>query len=102
MIRLRMSATDLERMRFAYSPLTEVAESLYMLHSGQVHPLYRNWFVRTREALRRADTELLRAVIPARGCIAEFLLGGTTDANTGIDEQLQTLPATTRTGCART
>ncbi len=91
MIRLRMSATDLERMRFAYSPLTEVAESLYMLHSGQIHPLYRNWFVETREALRRADSALLRAVIPARGCIANFLLGGTTDATTGIGEQLQML-----------
>lgn len=41
MIRLRMSATDLERMRFAYSPLTEVAESLYMMHSGHIHPLHR-------------------------------------------------------------
>jgi DNA-binding transcriptional ArsR family regulator len=89
MIRLRMSAADLERMRFAYSPLTEVAESLYMLHSGQIHPLHRGWFEMTREALRQVDTALLHAVVPARGYIANFLLGGTTDAATGIGEQLQ-------------
>lgn len=91
MIRLRMSATDLERMRFAYSPLTEVAESLYMLHSGRIHPLHRGWFEMTGEALRRADTAVLRAVIPARGCIADVLLGGTTDAATSIEQQLQQL-----------
>jgi hypothetical protein len=43
MIRLRMSVTDLERMRSAYSPLTEAAETLYMLHSGRIRPLHRRW-----------------------------------------------------------
>ena len=89
MIRLRMSAADLERMRFAYSPLTEVAECLYMLHSGQVHPLHRGWFETLGEPARRADSALLREVIPARGRIASLLLGGTTDATTGIERQLQ-------------
>ena len=91
MIRLRMSAADLERMRFAYSPLTEAAESLYMLHSGRIHPLHRGWFEMTGEVLRKADTALLRAVIPANGSIAGFLLGGTTDPATSIEDQLQLL-----------
>jgi DNA-binding transcriptional ArsR family regulator len=89
MIRLRMSTADLERMRFAYSPLTEAAESLYMLHSGRIHPLHRGWYEMTGQVLRRTDTALLRAVIPARGCIANFLLGGTTDAATSIEQQLK-------------
>src|SRR5262249_57468748 len=35
-IRLRLGPGDLERLRFAYSPLAAAAESLYMLHSGQL------------------------------------------------------------------
>lgn len=31
-----MSMTDLAGMRFAYSPLAEVAESLWMISSGRV------------------------------------------------------------------
>ncbi len=91
MIRLRMTAPDLERMRFAYSPLTEVAESLYMLHSGRINPLHRGWFEMMRADLRRVDTDLLRVVIPGRGRIAGFLLGGITDGAAGIESQLELL-----------
>jgi DNA-binding SARP family transcriptional activator len=31
-----MSAADMQRMRFAYSPLAEVAESLHMINSGRI------------------------------------------------------------------
>src|SRR6266545_4246933 len=65
MIRLRMSATDLERMRFAYSPLAEVAESLYMVNSGRIHRLHRAWFDMAHDGLRRVDMALLRAIVPA-------------------------------------
>ncbi len=84
-----MRVTDLERMRFAYSPLTETAESLYMLHSGRINPLHHGWFEQTRERVRHADTPLLKAVIPPRAHLAEFLLGCTVDAATTIDQQLQ-------------
>ena len=89
MIRLRMSAADLEQMRFAYSPLAEVAESLYMLSAGQIRPMHRAWFAMTRDALRRVDLTLLRAVVPARGSVASFLLSGAADAATSIDQQLR-------------
>jgi hypothetical protein len=36
-----MSAADLRRTRFAYSPLAEVAESLHMIASGRIHFLHR-------------------------------------------------------------
>jgi DNA-binding transcriptional ArsR family regulator len=95
MIRLRMSVPDLARMRFAYSPLTEVGESLYLLHSGRSHPLHQGWHQATVARLRRADTELLRAVVPARGHIAGFFLGaGASDATTSIEQQLHVLADT--------
>src|SRR6266540_3002399 len=90
MIRLRMSATDLERMRFAYSPLAEVAESLYMVNSGRIHRLHRAWFDMARDGLRRVDMALLRAIVPApRPHVASFLLGGATDPATTIEQQLK-------------
>jgi hypothetical protein len=50
-----MSAADLRRTRFAYSPLAEVAESLRMIASGRIHFLHRAWFATVREDLHRVD-----------------------------------------------
>jgi DNA-binding transcriptional ArsR family regulator len=86
-----MSVADLGRTRFAYSPLIEVAESLYMLSSGQVHPLHRAWFDKARDGLRRVDLELLRAVVPARGYVADFFSAGLTGQSTTIERQLSVL-----------
>ena len=89
MIRLRLSPGDLERLRFAYSPLAEVAESLYVLHTGQVPMLHRGWFDQTRTRLRRVDTQLLRALVPApRPHVASFLLCGAREPSTSIEGQL--------------
>jgi DNA-binding transcriptional ArsR family regulator len=89
MIRLRLSQGDLERMRFAYSPLAEVAESLYVLHCGQIPALHRVWFEKTRKRLRRVDMEVLRAIVPApRPHVASFLLAGAREPSTSIEAQL--------------
>lgn len=90
MIRLRLSPGDLERMRFAYSPLAEVAESLYVLHSGHIPAPHLTWFEQTRKRLRHVDMAVLRAVIPApRPHVASFLLAGARTPSTSIDVQLK-------------
>jgi DNA-binding transcriptional ArsR family regulator len=89
MIRLRLSAAFLSRMRFAYSPLAETAKSLYMINSGIIHPLHRGWYERVRPDLDRVDGELLRAVVPPGGHVAEFLFVGATATTTTIEQQLQ-------------
>lgn len=71
-----MSMTDLAGMRFAYSPLAEVAESLWMISSGRVRPPYRGWFEAIRGRLRRTNLRLLTAVVPARPMLARFLFTG--------------------------
>jgi hypothetical protein len=77
MIRLRLSPDDLQRPRFAYSPL---AESLHGLQSGQVRILHRGWFDQTRTRLRRVDTQLPRALVPTpRPHVPSFLLSGAVD-----------------------
>ena len=67
-IRLRLSPGDLERLRFSYSPLAEVAESLYVLHSGHIPTLHRTWFTQTRTQLRALDMSVLRREFPACRC----------------------------------
>jgi DNA-binding transcriptional ArsR family regulator len=89
MIRLRLSSTVLARMRFAYSPLAETAKSLYMINSGTIHRLHRGWYERVRSDLGRLDHELLQAVVPPTGHIAEFLFVGATATTTTIEQQLQ-------------
>lgn len=64
MIELRMAPGDLTQLRFAYSPLAEAVNSLYMLHSGQENALSRRWADTARERLRGLDTTLLRAIVP--------------------------------------
>ncbi|WP_200208801.1 ArsR/SmtB family transcription factor [Micromonospora coerulea] len=89
MIRLRLSSAVMARMRFAYSPLAETAKSIYMINSGTIHRLHRGWYERVRSDLGRVDRELLRAVVPPGGHIAEFLFVGATATTTTIEQQLQ-------------
>ncbi len=89
MIRLRLSPGDLERLRFAYSPLAEVAESLYILHSGVIPDMHQGWFDKTRPRLRHVDMGVLGAIVPApRPHVASFLLAGAREPGTSIDAQL--------------
>lgn len=89
MIELRMDPGDLTQLRLAYSPLAEAINSLYMLHTGQAHGVYRRWAQTARERLRDLDTTLLRAIVPPRVPI----LTPPADLNGGntIDNQLRLL-----------
>ncbi len=83
-----MSVADIGRMRFAYSPLAEVAETLYMIAAGRIGAFHRGWYVKVRDDLGRCDLATLTAVVPARSCIADFLFTGATDSATTIEQQL--------------
>lgn len=84
-----MTATDLGRLRFAYSPLGEVAESLSLLASGSVPELHRPWFTAVRDSLRHTRLELLLTAVPARGYLPDFLISGAGSPQTTIEQQLQ-------------
>lgn len=89
-----MGLGDLGRLRFAYSPLAEAAESLYMLAGGRIPPVHRKWFESVRGSLDRADLRTLLAAVPAGTTMADFLFGGVVDVNTSIDDQLHVLART--------
>src|SRR5215472_6227551 len=88
-IRLRMNAADLQRMRFAYSPLAEVTKSLDMIAHRQVPELHRAWFESIRGRLGHLDMPLLRAVLPPGPDVARFMFVGAADAGTTIEQQLR-------------
>ncbi|MEV0720247.1 hypothetical protein [Asanoa sp. NPDC050611] len=88
MIRFRLSSAALARIRFAYSPLAETAKSLYMINSGVIQPQHHRWYERVRSDLGRVDRELLNAVVPPGGHVAEFLFVGATATTTTIEQQL--------------
>lgn len=90
MIRLRLAADDFTQMRFGFSPVTELVDSLYMLHSGQVDPLYRDWAKRARGRMPGLDNDLLQAVVPHRGIMPDFPQGDAGTATT-IEQQLKLL-----------
>jgi DNA-binding transcriptional ArsR family regulator len=85
MTSLRLSATDLSRLRFAQSPLIEVVESLWMLATGRIRAPFHDWHRRVRGRLHAVDTALLGAVIPGQPMVADFLV---TEQATDIDRQL--------------
>jgi DNA-binding transcriptional ArsR family regulator len=84
-----MSTADLRRTRFAYSPLSEVAESLHMIASGRIHFLHRGWFNVVREDLHRVNMRLLTAIVPPRPFIVDFLFAGAADTATTMEDQLK-------------
>lgn len=89
MIELQMTPGDFAQLRFAYSPLSEAINSLYMLQSGRVPALHHRWAETARQKLRDLDTTLLRAIAPP----GKFVLTPPVDfngANT-IDHQLRLL-----------
>lgn len=86
-----MSAGDLGRVRFGFSPLAEVAHSLYMISERRIRPPQRAWFHAIREQLGAVDMGLLSAVVPPGALIADWFFDGDVRRTTTIDNQLAQL-----------
>ncbi|MFD9030815.1 DUF5937 family protein [Streptomyces sp. NPDC059567] len=72
---LAFSASDLAQVRFAVSPMWEVAPSLRLLRSAAAHPIHRPWAeqVRPRLATAGLDRGWLAELIPPTGYVPDFL-----------------------------
>lgn len=82
-----MTVTDVERLRFGYSPIVEAVESLRMVLADAIRSPYLDWFDQIRPRLRRLDVDLLHALLPAGPAIADFLFGG--PVRVTFDEQVR-------------
>jgi DNA-binding transcriptional ArsR family regulator len=73
MIEWRFTPDDVARIRFAFSPATELVLSLIVLRSPDRHALHLRWVRSTRRLLADSDLTELFALVPIRGDIADFL-----------------------------
>jgi DNA-binding transcriptional ArsR family regulator len=63
-IAYRFGPEDLGRVRFAISPLFEIAASLDVLRDPARHAMHAPWVAEARERLEGVDLALLEAVVP--------------------------------------
>ncbi|MGW0597689.1 DUF5937 family protein [Streptomyces sp. NPDC002776] len=61
------------RLRFAVSPLWEVATSFRLLRAGRPHPAHRPWVEQVRPRVAAAGLERLAELVPADGYVPDFL-----------------------------
>lgn len=75
MAELAFSASDLAQVRFAVSPMWEVAPGFRLLRSAAAHPLHRSWADQVRPRLVAAglDRGWLSELIPPTGYVPDFL-----------------------------
>ena len=73
MIAYRFGPEDLGRVRFATSPLFEIAASLDVLRDPARHAMHEPWVRSARERLAGLDLALLEAVVPPSGYRPDFV-----------------------------
>lgn len=73
MIEWRLLPEDVARMRFAFSPLLELAYSLVALRAPDEHALHLPWVRPTRTLVADLDLSELFAIAPVHGFIADFI-----------------------------
>lgn len=90
MITITLLEADLERIRFGYSPLTELATSFYMREHGKVQPSLYPWVDETARALQDVELPYLGA-LTMRGYIADFLTPPAGDKPVSVEAEIAAL-----------
>ncbi len=93
MITIDLTADDLSRLRFAFSPMWETVTSVRAVALGATG-LHRPWLKRVRPRLDGDDLTLLRALIPPAGYIPDFLTPAPPRRSTSFESGLATVAAT--------
>ncbi len=73
MITLALSPGDIEKVRFAYSPLIEVVSSFKLLQTPEYHAPYADWVAETKRLLDQVDFPYMSATILPHRYIVDFL-----------------------------
>jgi len=73
MITLQLSPGDIEKVRFAYSPLIEVVTSFKLLQTPDLHLNYQTWVDETLRTFDRINFPYMNATILPHRYIADFL-----------------------------
>lgn len=88
---VQLTVNDVGALRFTFSPLAEVTQSLRQLASGSVDPRYRGWFERVRGRLRGPGTDVLTDVVTRSPRLVALLCAAPSDLGTTMQRQLRVL-----------
>lgn len=97
MIEYRLTADDVARIRFAFSPLWELVLSLIVLRAPAQHALHLPWLLTVRPRLEPLDLSELFALVPVRGIVADFLSPPPTSPLPDLDAELDVVARTSAT-----
>jgi DNA-binding transcriptional ArsR family regulator len=92
-ITIALTADDLTRIRFAFSPLWETVTSVRAVATG-APGLHRPWLHRVGPVLDGPDLELLRALVTPFGYFPDFLTPPPPRRSTGFDAAVAMVAAT--------
>lgn len=93
-ITIALTADDLSRIRFAFSPIWETVTSVRALRTNGPNSLHGPWLNRIRPIVAGPDYSLLRALIPAVGYIPDFITPAPPRRSTSFESGLAAIAAT--------
>jgi hypothetical protein len=101
MIELVLAHADLARVRFAHSPIHELAASLLVLQDPSRRPMYGDWLSSVRPRLDGHRLELLTALVPPSRYLPAFPFPAPAVPRPALADQLEAVvaspPAVVRT-----
>jgi DNA-binding transcriptional ArsR family regulator len=93
-IHIYLTPNDLAHVRFAYSPLVELAESYHILANVSPDARYRLWLDETQRALYDLHLPYLDALASAHGYIPDFLTPTPLTSDFTLEDEIARLIAT--------
>jgi DNA-binding transcriptional ArsR family regulator len=93
MIELVLDHSDLARVRFAHSPVRELATSLLVLQDPSRRVMHGHWLASIRPRLGGLRLDLLTALAPAGRYLPSFLLPAVTEPGPALAEELEAITA---------
>lgn len=97
MIHIHLTPDDLADMRFAYSPLVELATSYRILHYPRMQGHYLRWVEEARRALYDTDLPYMQALLSSHGYIPDFLTPTPLTTHPSLEDELAAMLRTPQT-----
>jgi DNA-binding transcriptional ArsR family regulator len=93
-ITIRLTADDVSRIRFAFSPVWETVTSVRALSNSTSGSVHGPWLRKVRPIVAGDDLTLLRALIPPIGYIPDFITPAPPRRSTSFESGLAAVAAT--------
>ena len=95
MITLQLSPGDIERVRFAYSPLIEIVSSFKLLQTPERQASYETWIDETKRKFAHIEFPYMNATILPHRYIVDFLTPTPTKTILSFEDEIDRVRETT-------